>query len=75
MKASRREKVEREFIEGIKSLDAVEFSAILATMKAMAASKSNAEAIEAGNAVLVAAGRKPLDVEDVRGNAAAARGA
>ena len=75
MKASKYARVEREFIEGIKSLDAVEFNAILATMKAMAAGKSNAEAIEAGNAVLVAAGRKPLNVEDVRRNAAAARGA
>lgn len=70
-----RAKIESEIAEKIGRLDAVGLSATLATMKAMAAGKSNAEAIEAGNAVLVAAGRKPLNVEDVRRNAAAARGA
>lgn len=70
-----RAKVESEIAEKIGRLDSVGLSAILTTMRAMAAGKSNAEAIEAGNAVLVAAGRKPLNVEDVRRNAAAARGA
>lgn len=70
-----RAKIESEIVEDIERLDSVGLSAILTTMRAMAAGKSNAEAIEAGNAVLVAAGRKPLNVEDVRRNAAAARGA
>lgn len=70
-----RAKIESEVAEKIGRLDSVGLSAILTTMRAMAADKSNAEAIEAGNAVLVAAGRKPLNVEDVRRNATAARGA
>ena len=70
-----RAKIESEIAEKIGRLDAVGLSATLATMKAMAAGKSNTEAIEAGNAVLVAAGRKPLDIEAVRKNAADVRGA
>ena len=63
--AIERADVTREIAQSIHKLDATELSATMATMKAMAEGKSNAEAIEAGNAVLVAGGRKPISVDAI----------
>lgn len=69
------DKLEMNTLQQFKLLDAVELSAVMETMKAMAAGKSDAEALEAGNAVLVAGGRKPLDIAEVRRNAERIRSA
>ena len=71
----RQAEVTREIARDIRKLDAAELGATVATMKAMAEGKSDVEALEAGNAVLVAAGRKPLDIEEVRRNAERVRSA
>lgn len=67
--------VTRELSQRIRKLDATELGATMATMKALAESKSEVEALEAGNAVLVAGGRKPLDIAEIRRNAERIRSA
>lgn len=68
-------KINREIMSNIRKLSANEINATLATMKALAAGKSDEEAIAAGNAVLVGAGLKPVNIEDVRRNAEEMRSA
>lgn len=65
----RQAEVTREIAKKIRKLDATELGATVATMKAIAEGKNEAEALEVGNAVLVAGGRKPLDITEVRRNA------
>ncbi len=67
--------VTREISQRIRKLDATELGATMATLKAMTEGKSDDEAIEAGNAVLVAGGHKPLDISEVRRNAASLQSA
>lgn len=50
----------REIMWHITDLDDVEFQAIIALMKAMVGGCNNHDAIAAGNAVFIAAGREPV---------------
>lgn len=73
--AVKRATVTREIAQSIRKLDAIEFGATVSTTEAMAKGKSDVEALEAGNAVLIAGGRKPLDIAEVRRNAASLQSA
>lgn len=75
VQAIKRAEVTREIAQGIHKLDATELGATAATMKAMAEGKSDIKALEAGNAVLIAGGRKPLDITEILRNAASLRSA
>lgn len=75
VQAIKRAEVTREIAQSIRKLDAIELGATAATMRAMAEGKSDIEALEAGNAVLIAGGRKPLDITEILRNAASLRSA
>lgn len=55
----------REIVDRFARLDEVNQMVALATLRALAVGASPEEAIEAGNAILVANGRKPIDPADL----------
>lgn len=57
--------VEQEIVRLVKKLDAVTSEAALILLIAMLAGEDNLAALEASNAVLIAAGRKPVSVDDI----------
>ncbi len=57
--------LDEEILRLMKKLDTVAINAAKATLEAMLSGADNLAAIEAGNAVYIAAGRKPLSVDDV----------
>ena len=52
--------LDREIMWQITDLDDVEFQAIMALIKALVGGCSNHDAVIAGNAVFIAAGREPV---------------
>lgn len=51
---------DKDMEQDIKRLDAVDWEAVLTTMRAMVEGFSHEDAFAAGNAVLIKAGRKPV---------------
>ena len=64
-KTIRSGELNRKLVSYIRKLDDVGLSAIHATINAMSEGRSKADAIAAGNAVLVEAGRQPVPVDAV----------
>lgn len=57
--------VDKEILRLIKKSDAITIDAAVATLKAMMDGANILDALDAGNAVLIAAGCAPLSVDDV----------
>lgn len=55
----------KEVKQLLKKTDSVGLAAAVVTMRAMAAGKTSAEAVSAGNAILIEAGRKPVPLDTV----------
>lgn len=55
----------KEVKQLLQKMDSVELTAAVATMQAMAAGKTDAEAISVGNAILIESGRKPVPMNAV----------
>lgn len=57
--------MDKEILRLIKKSDAITIDAAVATLKAMMTGADILDALDAGNDVLIAAGRAPLSVDDV----------
>lgn len=57
--------MDKEILRLIKKSDTVTIDAAVATVKALMVGADILDALDAGNAVLIAAGRAPLSVDDV----------
>ncbi len=55
-----------EIVSEVKKLDDIAFRAVIVTMSAMVAGFDNETALEAGNRVLTAAGRKPITYGQIK---------
>lgn len=55
----------RQLAERVAAVDPMAFEAFIATAAAMVAGRDDETALNAGNAILIKAGRKPLPVPDL----------
>lgn len=58
-------KLDQEIIRLVKKADAVTVRAVLTIAETMIAGGDDRTALESGNAILIAMGRKPLNVDDI----------